>query len=196
MTQYLSRFIPWTVSLAAVVLAFVLAACAPASGRQADGPRDECGLIEPTNSDLEFALSFGKGAFTSVDWLKSYTVEPYKISLTRSNDVLGGVAYLEYLIFNCGYSQADLDGYFNDQNFSIIFGGYESHALTKFCETEDLSLYEYDLVEAGVEFQARYWVEQASDTRLLVMMLVFPKATPVVLAEYSQKIYPKFTACE
>jgi hypothetical protein len=182
--------------LSAAALTFLLAACTPATGEQAAGPRDECGLIEPTSGDVDYALSFGQQAYPTADWIKSYTVEPYKISLTRTNGSLTGVAYLEYLIFNCGYGQTELNNYFNDESFNIIFGDYESHALTNFCEVEDLALYEYDLVEDGIGFHARYWAKQASDTRLLVMLLVFPTDTPNILDQYSQELFPEFPSCE
>jgi hypothetical protein len=180
--------------LLAVTLVCLSAACAPAAD-EPRGPRDECGLIEPTDSDVEYALSFGRQAFTSTDWVKIYTVEPYKISLTRKNDALGGIAYLEYLIYNCGYTQTDLDNYFSDEGFDIIFVDYESHALANFCEEKSLALYEYNLVDSGIPYSARYWVKQATETRLLVMMLVFPSETPDVLDEYSRKIIPELTAC-
>lgn len=195
MTKTRLRRLPRTLILPAVMLAFFLAACAPASADQAEGPRDECGLIEPTASDVDYALEFGRQAFLSEDWIKSYTVEPYKISLTRKNEVLGAVSYLEYLIFNCGYGQTELDNYFNDESFNIIFGDYESHLLTDFCEEKSLALYEYALVDEGVEFSARYWVKQASDTRLLVVMLVFPRVSPDVLDQYSRQVMPDFTGC-
>lgn len=195
MTKNVTRFFSRTLGLLAVMLTLLLAACAPASADGAEGPRDECGLIEPSDSDVEYALSFGRQAFTSTDWVKSYTVEPYKISLTRKNEVLGAVSYLEYLIFNCGYGQTELDNYFNDESFNIIFADYESHALTDFCEAKSLALYEYALLDEGIEYSARYWVKQATDTRLLVMMLVFPRASPDVLDQYSRQVMPDLTGC-
>jgi hypothetical protein len=35
-----------------------------------------------------------------------------------------------------------------------------------------------------------------SDTRLLVMMLVFPVDSPEIMDQYSRAIFPEFTACE
>jgi hypothetical protein len=194
MTLTISRLLRTPLQLF-LALSFLLAACTPAAEQQAEGARDECGLIEPTAADVEYALSFGQTSYPPADWIKTYTVEPYKISLTRSNEALAAIAYLEYLVFNCGYGQADLNSYFNDESFNIIFGDYESHSLTNFCETEGLALYEYALVEEGINFQARYWVKQASETRLLVMMLVFPSDTPDILNAYSGNIFPEFPAC-
>jgi hypothetical protein len=188
-------FVLRTLVLIAITGTLLLAACAPGSTRQAKGPRDDCGLIEPTASDVKIALSFGSQAFTSDDWVKSYTVEPYKITLHRNNSKLDALSYLEYLVYNCGYGQADLDGYFNDEGFDIIFSAYDSHELTQFCEQTSLALYEYDLIENGTPYAARYWVKQAEETRLLVYMLVFPKSNPDALETYSRMIFPDFTTC-
>ncbi|MBI5297771.1 MAG: hypothetical protein HY869_20020 [Chloroflexi bacterium] len=185
-----------TLVLAAVLLAGLLSGCgsAPSAGA-AEGPRDECGLYEPSAADVEKTLTFGLDAFNANDWVKSYSVEPYKITLTRRNDTAQAIAYSEYLIFTCGYTQEDMNNYFNDEGFSIIFADYESYALGNFCEKSGVSLYEYDLVDEGTPFKARYWVKQDTDTRILVYMLVFPEATPGVLDEFSKKIFPSLAAC-
>jgi hypothetical protein len=177
-----------------VFLSFLLAACGP--GEQAPGPRDECGLIEPSEADVKYILSFGGQAFASEHWVKSYTVEPYKISLSRSNQTLSGVAYLEYLLFTCGYGQADLDSYFSDEGFEIIFSEYEAYELANFCEIKDLALYEYKLLDEGIEFTGRYWVWQATETRLLDFLLVFPMDNPDVLDEHSRLLFPDLSVCE
>ena len=191
--RFSTHLLPRSLVLLALIGGQLLAACGP---RQADGPRDECGLIEPTPADLRFSLGFGETSFTSDDWVKTYTVEPYKISLTRNNDPLRAVSYLEYLVFNCGYGQADMDSYFSDESFDIIFAEYESHALKDFCEIRDLALYEYDLVDEGTDYSSRYWVKQATETRLLVFMLVFPSSSPDVLDAYSAQIFPDLSACQ
>ncbi|MFZ5880241.1 MAG: hypothetical protein ACOY0R_12790 [Chloroflexota bacterium] len=182
--------------LAAVLLAGLLSGCGstPAAD-QAEGPRDDCGPIEPSEADVDKALAFGREAFDSTQWVKSYTVDPYKVTLTRRNDTVQAIAYTEYLIFTCGYTQEDMNNYFNDEGFSIIFADYESYALDNFCEAGGLSLYEYSLVEEGTPFMAHYWVKQDTDTRILVYMLVFPQSNPGMMDEYSQKIFPSLSSC-
>jgi hypothetical protein len=190
------RFLSWTLILASVLLTLILAACTPAEETaQREGPRDECGYIEPSPADVEKTLSFGKSAFASEDWVKTYTVEPYKISLSRNNDVEGAVAYTEYLIYTCGYGQEEMNNYFNDEGFNIIFEGYESHTIAQFCEIKTLSLYKFDLIDEGLGYTANYWVKQEDDNHILVMMLVFPQESTALLDEYSQKIFPELTVC-
>ena len=194
---YKPRLTFWTSVLLAAIFAFVLAGCElPSSATQVAGPSDDCGPIEPTDADIQKVLSFGREAFTSTDWHKTYTGAPYKITLTRTNDPEQALAYSEYLIYTCGYGQSDMDSYFNDAGFNVIFADYESHTLSNFCEIKNLALYEYDLVDSSQSFKARYWVKQDTDTRILVYMLVFPQASTASLDKYSQTIFPDLTACK
>lgn len=193
---FVRRNLPFLILLV-VLLTLILAACVPASGTaQGEGPRDECGFIEPSLKDLEKVISFGKPAFASENWVKNYTVEPYKITLTRQNDTDAAIAYTEYLIYTCGYGQDELVQYFNDESFNTVFEEYESHTLADFCEQTDLALYKFDLLNEGTEYIAHYWVKQEDDTHILVMMLVFPKTGTTLLEEYSQKLFPELTTCQ
>ena len=186
-----SIFFP-SIILLSMITAVFLAACAPAP---TTGPRDDCGLIEPSEQDINKLLTFGGELFTSENWIRSYTVDPYKVTLTRQNEVDRAVTYSEYLIYTCGYGQTELDQYFNDTGFSIVFQGYESYNMSAFCELPDLAFYKFDLVDEGAEYTAHYWVEQTDDTHVLVMMLVFPKGS-AQLDQYSRKLFPKLTACQ
>ena len=193
-----SQPLPRTLTLAlGLACALVLAAgCAP-GGLIYTGPTDECGPIEPSSQDVRFALEFGQTPFNQPDWTKSYTVEPYRITLTRQNNREGAIAYLEYLMYNCGYGQAELDEYFSEEGFAIVFANYEDYHLYNFCENEnqDLALYEYELEDAGDVYAARYWVQQVSDTRLLVYLLVFPDDRMFVMNGYARELFPELIAC-
>lgn len=190
------RFTFWTFILVAIPLTLILIACGSSSTtEQTNVPIDKCGPIEPTDEEVKYVLSLGKDIFTSADWVKSYTVEPYKITLRRKNDKEGSVAYTEYLIYTCGYSQDDLNNYFNDNGFNIIFQDYESHSNSGFCEIKDLALYKFDLVNQGEQYIANYWVKQSDDKHILVMMLVLPNTDVAKLDEYSKKLFPELINC-
>ena len=188
------RILFTSIVLLSMITTIFLAACAPAA---ATGPRDDCGLIEPTDQDVSKILSFGADEFAPEKWVRSYTVEPYKITLTRKNDADLAVAYTEYLIYTCGYGQKELDDYFSEAGFNIVFEGYESHAQAAFCEIpNELALYRFDLVDEGIEYTAHYWVEQTDDTHVLVEMLVFPRTSAGQLELYGKKLFPKLTTCQ
>jgi hypothetical protein len=182
--------------LIALTLAFfALWGCAPQVNRAYQGPTDECGPIEPAEEDIRFALSIGQDLFSKPEWVKSYTVEPYQVRLTRLNDTESAVAYIEYLMYNCGYGQADLDERFSEASFAIVFQDYESHVQTNFCEDGDLALYEYDLVNEEYPYAARYWAKQQSDTRILIVMLVFPRENPSLMNTYATRLFPDLSSC-
>jgi hypothetical protein len=174
----------------------MLVACgAGSTAPEPEGPVDECGPYQPTDQDVARLLAFGKAIFAPGEWIRSYTVEPYKISLTRRNEALSAVSYTEYLIFTCGYGQKELDDYFGEEGFNIVFADYDSHSLSKFCEQTSLTLYEYDLVDDGANLSGRYWVKQDTGTRILSSMLVFPQSNLAGLDEYSRKLFPELAAC-
>ncbi len=178
-----------------ILTVLALPACAPLIEQTYSGPTDECGPIEPSEEDIRFLLTIGQDLFSKPEWVKSYTVEPYKVSFTRRNDTESAIAYGEYLMYNCGYGQAELDEYFSDAGFAIIFANYDRYAQTNFCEQGSLALYEYDLVFEGSPYLARYWVKQQSDTRLLVLMLVFPDESRAVLDTYATRLFPDLSSC-
>lgn len=182
--------------LIALSLVFsALCGCVPQANTAYAGPTDECGPIEPAEEDVRFALSIGQDLFSKPEWVKSYTVEPYQVRLTRLNDTESAVAYIEYLMYNCGYGQADLDERFSQASFAIVFQNYESHAQTNFCEEGNLALYEYDLVNDEYPYAARYWVKQQSDTRLLIVMLVFPRENSTLMDTYATRLFPDLASC-
>jgi hypothetical protein len=193
-----TRLLLWIPVLLAVSLTVFLAACSPISepAAQGEGQRDECGFVEPSQAEVDKTLSFKKEVFNPEEWLKSYSVEPYKISVSRQNEVESSIAYVEYLIYNCGYGQNELAEYFNDEGFNIVFAGYEAHNLAAFCEQESLALYKFELLDEGAEYAANYWVKQEDDTHVLVVMLVFPRESSAQLDEYSRKIFPDLTSCQ
>jgi len=185
----------WVALFFAACVLVMLAACSGSPSAEDAGPVDDCGPYEPTEQDVEKTLEFGAKIFAPGEWIRSYTVEPYKISLTRRNDPQKSLEYVEYLIFTCGYGQSELDSYFGDEGFKVIFSDYESYAATNFCEITSLTLYEYDLVDEGNPLLARYWVKQDSDTRILVNMLVVPETARASLDDYSRQLFPELPAC-
>lgn len=188
------RSIFWLV-MGLIVVVMGLSGCLPQVKQTNIGPTDECGPIEPAEEDVRFLLTIGGELFNKPEWVKSYIVEPYKVSVTRRNDAESAIMYGEYLMYNCGYGQADLDEYFSDASFAIVFANYDSYAQTNFCEEGDLALYEYDLVFEGAPYLARYWVKQQSDSRLLVLMLVFPRDSRPLLNSYATQLFANLSSC-
>jgi hypothetical protein len=202
MTKFLSkttsRIILSIVILVAFIGTAVLFEFSPSSDQnESNGPVDECGPYEPTDEDVKRTLTLGNGIFDSPDWEKRYSVEPYKVTVIRQNDVDTILALAENLIFTCGYGQNELNNLFGGDNLNSLFSDYNTLVVSNFCEKpNDIALYELDLTLDGVDYISRLWVKQESDTRLLTMRLVFLKADSAKLDEYSKKVFPEYSSCK
>ena len=86
---------------------------APPSTSQADIPTPVCISPEPTQADIDRALSFTGKLFDTPDWTRSYTVSTDRVSVLWDSSSLAALAFLEVLIFPCSYEDLDLDNFFS-----------------------------------------------------------------------------------
>jgi len=155
-----------------------------------------CISSEPAQKDIDRALTFTGELFSAPEWTRSYTVADGRVSVFWSNDPLGVVAYLEALIFPCGYEEPDLDNFFNDENWQIIFANYDSYEPVSECKRDDgLRLYEFTAVTAGFDYNINYWAQNDTDTRVISVMTVFPVESQSLMDEYSARLFPNFISC-
>jgi hypothetical protein len=141
-----------------VAMLLVLAACTlPDFSSQK--PKENCNkTADPTDKDVEKALNYTGKVFQTSDWKRSYTVGDQRVSLTWDHNSLNALAYMEYLVWDCGYTQADLDSYFSESNFkNVFFSAYQNPVELNRCKGDDgLSLYEIDcLVQLGTRRTGR-----------------------------------------
>ncbi|MCQ3938189.1 MAG: hypothetical protein DPW18_14240 [Chloroflexi bacterium] len=155
-----------------------------------------CISFDPTQADIDRALEFTGNLFDRLDWQRSYTVAEGRVTVTWFSDTLAAVGFLEALIFPCGYEELDLDYYFSVDNWTTVFGNYESYRLVNDCRTDDgKRLYQFRTVEQGYEYDVRYWTVNDTDTRVIAMMLVFPVETPETADEYAYSLFPQLISC-
>ena len=155
-----------------------------------------CISSEPAQRDIDRALSYTGGIFSSPEWQKSHNIEEGRIAVTWQNAPLGAVVYLESIIFPCGYEEPDLNKYYSDENWKAVFANYESYELINECKKDDgLRLYEFKSHNQGFEYAIRYWVENDTDTRVISTMIVFPLESKLLLDEYSSMLFPDYSTC-
>ncbi|MBE0672676.1 MAG: hypothetical protein IH588_19035 [Anaerolineales bacterium] len=198
-------------SLFAFAIIFLLSACgapgttAPTSAPPPDAtpPPSElmatplCISSQPTEADIDRALTYTEDLFNVTEWERSYTVADGRVSVTWFNSVDSAVAYLEALIFPCTYEEIDLNDFFNTENWQVIFANYESYKPVAECKTNDgLRLYQFTAVEQGFEYNINYWAENDTDTRVIGMMIVFPIESKALMDEYSKSLFPDLTSCK
>jgi hypothetical protein len=191
--------------LPALIIIILLSACGP-SVTAAPTPAppepppalDEFGCISsiPTQADIDRALSYTGGLFDTPDWERSYYVADSRVAVTWFSTTLSAVAFLEALIFPCGYEEPDLDLFYSHENWQIIFENYERFEYAGQCGTNDgLRLYQFKGVDQGLIYDIQYWSQNDTMTRVMSMMIVFPAETPSLTAEYSNRLFPRLTSC-
>ncbi len=156
-----------------------------------------CISSEPTDADIDRALTYTEELFSGPDWERSYTVGGGRVSVTWANATDAAIAYSEALIFPCSYEEPDLNNFFSDENWNVIFGNYESYQPIAECRTDDgLRLYQFSATEEGFDYAINYWVENDTETRVMDMMIVFPAESTSLMDEYSANLFPELTSCK
>jgi hypothetical protein len=155
-----------------------------------------CISSEPTQRDIDRALAYTGDTFNTSEWEQSYTVNENSVAVLWQDVPQSAVVYLQALIFPCSYEEPDLNSYFSNENWKAVFANYESYELIDECKTDDgLRLYEFKTYNQGYDYQIRYWVENDTDTRVIVTMVVFPLESKLLLDEYSSMLFPDYSTC-
>jgi hypothetical protein len=155
-----------------------------------------CISPEPTQRDIDRALSFTNTTFDAPGWERSYTVAESRVSVTWLNNAQGAIVYLEAIIFPCSYEEPDLNNYYSDENWKTIFQNYEGYELLDECKTNaGTRLYEFKTQNQGFEYEIKYWVQNDTDTRVISTMIVFPLESKLLLDEYSSMLFPGYSTC-
>lgn len=155
-----------------------------------------CISEEPTQRDIDRALAFTGEMFQNDEWERSYMVMSGRVGVTWLNNPVGAVAYLEALIFPCGYEEPDLNAYFDADNWDIIFENYDEYEIVAECKSNNgLRLYEIESINEGLDYNIRYWVKNDTDTRVITMMMTFPVDAEALLDEYASRLFPSLSIC-
>lgn len=155
-----------------------------------------CISPEPTQADIDRALDYTGALFKNDEWERSYTVMESRVGVTWMNNSIGAVAYLEALIFSCGYEEPDIDAYFSPETWDIIFQYYDDYEIVSECRTNNgLRLYEVDATNNGFEYDIRYWARNDTEYRVITMMMTFPVGTEDLLEDYATRLFPPLPDC-
>jgi hypothetical protein len=155
-----------------------------------------CGTGDSNYADVWRARTFAFGVFESSQWRNSYAALPFRIDVIWESPELEAVVFLEYLLFNCGYTEEDLDEYFSDENFEqIIFIDYDNLQKIAQCRLGDLRLYEYHADLFGKPYLLSQWAKSDGDTRVATFLMVFPLEDAPLMRSYAAKIFPELVTC-
>jgi hypothetical protein len=184
----------------ALLLAPLLASLACAS--QAAAPPQispDCEVdVNPTEADLDYILSFPGRTFEAGDWERSFTANPSRASVTWLSEELSAVAYIDYLIYGCGYTSEELAEYHSEENFrSILFADYAGFRQVAKCESpqEHLTLYQFTGQFDGTDYSIDFWVLGHGETRVLDFTLALPAAAQDQRETFAASLFPQLPSC-
>jgi hypothetical protein len=150
----------------------------------------------PGEEDVEIALDHGGDVFDPAEWEGSHVVNEDSVSVTWQNIPLSALAFIQVIIFPCGYEEPDLNHFFNDEHWEALFANYDSYEMIDECRSEQgLRLYELEAVSQEVDYNIRYWSENDTNERIITTMLTFPFGSEDVMDEYSIALFPELPNC-
>ncbi|MEP7293560.1 MAG: hypothetical protein ABI835_17370, partial [Chloroflexota bacterium] len=157
----------------------------------------ELSSCEPAAPDTDLSAMRERvgDTFDTVDWTETIQTEDLKTSLVWLSVSYGAVAKLEYLHYDCGVSQEQIDTYFDKDNFDTLFLYYDSYRQTRQCHADDLTLYEFAAVLNETDYHVLLWVQPASSTRVADLILIFPLSNVADQAEYAGELFPDLPSC-
>ena len=155
-----------------------------------------CISPEPAQQDIDRSLTYTGDIFSTPDWQQSQSLLEGAASVTWQNIVQGAVAYLEVRIKPCGYEEPDLNKDFSDDNWKATFANYESYETIAQCKLDSgIRLYQFKTYNQGFEYRINYWVQNDTDHRIVVTMIVFPLESQSLLDDYSIRLFPSLPNC-
>ena len=177
-----------------LVLIPLLIGCGPTAASAAVGT--SCDILQPSTADVQYVLNFGKDLFTNAVWSRSYTVQEQEAIVSWTHRSIASLADVSMLLFCGENSTADLELFYNNDSLKEKFSNYDSVDVAASCSNEDVVLYELDAVEEGAAYTIHQWLQPLNTTRLLSVVVVFPKEETALLEKYSQSFFPALPACQ
>jgi hypothetical protein len=155
-----------------------------------------CISPEPTQQDVDAALSYTDEVFDLTEWEQTYVVGEERVSLTLQNIPQSAVVFLEAIIFPCGYEEPDLNRYLSDDHWNALFANYDSYEMIDECRSDmGLRLYEFEAASQGIDYNISYWEENDTDERIITTMIIFPFGSEATMDEYSIQLFPELPNC-
>lgn len=177
-----------------IFLALLLSACG-AQPVDKSTLSSSCESLQPTESDVQYALNYGKTLFTETTWQRSYNVSELDATVSWTHRTMPALADVTVFLFCDEAGTENVRWFYSDEALQTMFQGYDESKLIASCEKDRLLLYELDAVEETQEYSIRLWAEPLNKSRLLSVVITFPKEEGVLLDKYSQEFFPQLTSC-
>ena len=155
-----------------------------------------CDSLQPTPGDVQYVLNFGRDLFTEAVWSRSYTVHEQEAIVSWTHRSVAALSDVSMQLFCNDNGTADIELYYNNDTLAEKFSNYDSTKITASCKSDDLILYDLDAVEENANYTIRQWFQTINKTRLLSVVVVFPKEENILLEKYSETLFPSLPACK
>jgi hypothetical protein len=177
-----------------VILSLLLSACG-AQPIDKSELSSSCESLQPTDNDIQYALNYGKDLFTEVNWIRSYTVKELQATVSWTHRTAPAIADVTVFLFCDETGTENISQFFSDEALQTMFQGYDHTNLSASCDKNGLSLYELEAVKENQAYDIRLWAEPLNKSRLLSVLLTFPKEESILQKKYSQEFFPQLTSC-
>ncbi len=163
----------------------VLLAGALLVGRAQDKPAREIYTV----------LSYGDDVFEPDQWLASAKEETGRTTAEWRDDAISGLAYLGYIHFDNPIQPDQVPLVFTNDWFNAVFANYQGLIETSNCQLKDVTLHQFNVIQAGNRFSVRYWIKPISESRVLTLFLMFPTSDTAHMDTYAKKLFPDAAVC-
>lgn len=145
--------------------------------------------------EIYTVLGYGDEVFEVDQWLASAEEGPNRTRATWRSDVIGGVAFADYLHYEGGVSPDQFDALFNTEWFNATLANFPVWREQTRCDLGNLRLIEYTLQIADTPYTMRYWIEWVNETRVMTFYIVVPEGFASLLDTYGARLYPDLASC-
>lgn len=153
-------------------------------------------LCDHSAGETEAVVAYGTGIFDPAEWTLTVTLGEGRSSVEWRNQTAGSLAYVDYIHYDCGIPEGEIDRFYSPDGFSVILSNYDSYSRRQICKLDDVRLYEFDVQFQGSDYEMRYWVTPATQTRMLALDIVFLDSDHDAMESYARQLFPQIPSCE
>ena len=154
-----------------------------------------CESLQPTEGDIQYALQYGNQLFQETNWIRSYTVQELDAIVSWTHRSLPAIADVSLLLFCNDRGTDDIDLFYNDETVRNNFLNYDSADIISSCKKDNTRLYQLDAMEENINYTIHFWAQPLNKTRLISVVVVFPKNESTLIESYDKELFPELPAC-
>ncbi|PWH12107.1 MAG: hypothetical protein DDG60_15005 [Anaerolineae bacterium] len=158
--------------------------------------RGKCGTGDYTLRDELRVKTFALGMFGPPDWQETYSIQPYHVIRNWLSATYNAVVSVDYVLYNCGHTQTDLETYFSDESFRTqILVDYQDVERLAVCSQGETTLYIYSARLENADYLTYTWAKLDGKYRVLEVFMAFPTFRKEIMDQYARQLFPDLPSC-